>query len=64
MPVIEDLVASPCVRACTLDDDEVCIGCGRTLEEIKAWGGADSVARRRIIAASQTRKARKTRAFA
>ena len=25
---------SPCVGLCTLDDDDVCIGCGRTLDEI------------------------------
>jgi uncharacterized protein len=59
MPVIEDVVASPCVRACTLDDDDVCLGCGRTLEEIKAWGGAGADGRRDIIAAAEKRKARK-----
>ncbi|MEY4765097.1 MAG: hypothetical protein RI907_1770 [Pseudomonadota bacterium] len=30
-------VASPCVRLCTLNDDDVCVGCGRTLDDIKAW---------------------------
>lgn len=64
MPVLDDVVPSPCVRACTLDDDEVCVGCGRSLGEIKAWGGADPAARRRIVAQAQTRKARKARAFA
>ncbi len=28
---------SPCVRLCALNDDEVCVGCGRTLNDIKAW---------------------------
>lgn len=28
--------ASPCVQICTLDDD-VCIGCGRTVAEIANW---------------------------
>lgn len=28
---------SPCVRLCTLDDQDVCIGCGRTLEQITQW---------------------------
>lgn len=28
---------SLCIRICTLDEDDVCLGCGRTLEEIKAW---------------------------
>ncbi len=29
---------SPCVNICTLDDEHVCMGCLRCLEEIIAWG--------------------------
>lgn len=29
--------ASPCNDVCTLNDDQVCIGCGRTMDEIVAW---------------------------
>jgi len=29
--------ASPCNDVCTLDDDNVCVGCKRTLDEIVAW---------------------------
>jgi predicted Fe-S protein YdhL (DUF1289 family) len=25
------------VRLCTLDNDDMCIGCGRTLDDIKGW---------------------------
>ena len=28
---------SPCVSICTLDDNKVCLGCRRTLEEIRRW---------------------------
>ena len=28
---------SPCVRICTLNHDNICIGCGRNAEEIKNW---------------------------
>jgi len=28
---------SPCVRLCTLNDDDVCVGCGRTLDDIRRW---------------------------
>jgi len=28
---------SPCVDICTLDSDFVCIGCGRSIEEILKW---------------------------
>ena len=30
-------VASPCTRVCCLDDQDVCIGCGRTMAEICEW---------------------------
>ena len=30
------LISSPCVKICTLID-KICVGCGRTQEEIKEW---------------------------
>jgi predicted Fe-S protein YdhL (DUF1289 family) len=36
----EDPDASPCVRRCTLDERDLCIGCGRTLDEILEWSAA------------------------
>ena len=29
--------ASPCVRNCCLDQDDVCMGCFRSITEICAW---------------------------
>lgn len=26
---------SPCIKVCKLNDDNVCIGCNRTIEEIR-----------------------------
>ena len=37
---LEIAPASPCVRRCTLDPDDLCVGCGRTLDEILEWAGA------------------------
>ena len=32
------MVDSPCIDICTIDpDSNLCIGCGKTLEEIKNW---------------------------
>jgi uncharacterized protein len=28
---------SPCVRLCTLNEQDVCLGCGRTLTDITSW---------------------------
>lgn len=33
-------ISSPCVKLCVIDEPTgLCEGCGRTLEEIAAWGG-------------------------
>ena len=31
-------VKSPCVRNCCLDQNDVCLGCFRTVKEITSWG--------------------------
>jgi predicted Fe-S protein YdhL (DUF1289 family) len=40
---------SPCVRLCTLNDDDVCIGCGRTLDDIKGWMAMPDEAKRACV---------------
>ncbi|MGV8495517.1 DUF1289 domain-containing protein [Pseudomonas aeruginosa] len=34
--------------ACCLDDADVCVGCGRSLAEIREWGKADDSRRLQI----------------
>ena len=29
--------SSPCVDICELDSDFVCVGCGRTIDEVLKW---------------------------
>jgi len=41
-------ILSPCVSICTMEDD-VCIGCFRTLEEIAKWSDETDVWRSRVI---------------
>jgi uncharacterized protein len=33
----DQTVPSPCVGICTLDVDELCVGCLRTVDEIRDW---------------------------
>ena len=49
-------VSSPCVRNCCLDDDEVCLGCSRTLDEILHWGEATEEERTQILIDASKRK--------
>lgn len=40
---------SPCVSVCRMDDArQYCLGCLRTLEELRAWGSADDTTKRQI----------------
>lgn len=55
----EDHVPSPCVRTCTLDPaTDVCLGCLRTLDEIKAWGSLSPDAKRALLAELKGRRGR------
>ena len=55
MPETEAPVQSPCVGNCCLDEQLVCMGCFRTLEEIKEWGIVDN-RRRLVILQNSTRR--------
>jgi len=57
-PVIDQTVRveSPCIRKCTLDDDDICVGCFRSLDEICAWGGASNGERREVLELALARR--------
>ena len=57
MPTDQDPLASPCIRNCCLDDDNVCLGCGRSLEEIVAWSAASDDDKAAILERSRDRVA-------
>ncbi|MEJ2602648.1 MAG: DUF1289 domain-containing protein [Gammaproteobacteria bacterium] len=48
---------SPCLNICTLDENDVCTGCLRTLDEIAAWGSLSAEAQWRIVDALPQRAA-------
>ncbi len=48
--VNQDIVLSPCVGVCALDEDDVCIGCLRSGQEISRWGYLDNEGKRAILA--------------
>ena len=40
---------SPCVRLCTLNEEELCLGCGRLVNEIISWSGYSEERRDEIM---------------
>ena len=56
MNVPDRSASSPCVRNCCLDDDLTCLGCFRSLDEIKEWGIVDDHRRRVILENAKPRR--------
>jgi predicted Fe-S protein YdhL (DUF1289 family) len=48
-------IPSPCIQICQLNDSDVCVGCGRTRDEIARWLAMSNDERFRIISALTTR---------
>lgn len=49
-PQDPDPAASPCTRVCTLDENNVCLGCARSLTEITRWSAMTDAERRAVVA--------------
>ena len=50
------MIESPCKRHCCLDHEDVCLGCHRSLDEIRQWGRLDSNAKQTILDNARQRK--------
>ncbi len=45
------MVETPCVKTCTLDARSgLCLGCGRTIDEIAQWTNLSEAERKRVMA--------------
>jgi len=42
-------VRSPCVNVCALNQNDVCIGCQRTGEEIRCWSTMTDAERQEVL---------------
>jgi len=51
------MIESPCIKVCTLDQaTNLCTGCLRSLDEIRAWRDASDEQKHAIVAAAQLRR--------
>ncbi|HEF4759058.1 TPA: DUF1289 domain-containing protein [Pseudomonas putida] len=53
---VSPAVPSPCSGVCRLDEQKVCLGCFRHVEDIREWRSADDERRRVICAQASYRK--------
>ncbi|WP_074569057.1 DUF1289 domain-containing protein [Pseudomonas cichorii] len=54
---VSPAVPSPCVSLCRLDEQKVCLGCFRHVEDIREWRSADDDRRRQIRRNADQRRA-------
>lgn len=47
--VESEVVNSPCVSVCALDENDLCVGCYRTGVEISQWGSMSPEEKRNVI---------------
>ncbi len=51
----EDSPRSPCISVCVLDDDDICLGCYRTADEITDWTMSTDAQKREILRKARER---------
>ena len=47
---------SPCIRNCCLRDDDICMGCYRSLDEIKGWSAASEALKHEYCRKAEARR--------
>ncbi|MBU1392741.1 MAG: DUF1289 domain-containing protein [Gammaproteobacteria bacterium] len=54
---LNDPNANPCIRNCCLDQQDICLGCFRHLDEILAWRAMSDMERQACFVRMAQRKA-------
>ena len=54
-------IESPCIGNCCLDLNDVCMGCFRTVDEIKGWANSDDARRLDVLDKTEQRRIQKNR---
>jgi predicted Fe-S protein YdhL (DUF1289 family) len=54
---------SPCVRNCCLDERDICLGCGRLLDEILRWRQMTDAEREEVLLLAKNRRSARKRAI-
>ncbi|RTZ16620.1 DUF1289 domain-containing protein [Vibrio aquaticus] len=52
-------VPCPCIRHCCLDQEDICLGCFRSLEEILNWSQSTDSEKRKVLRLCEQRRAAK-----
>jgi len=56
-------VSSPCIRKCTLDQDNICVGCFRSEREIVGWLRMDEAEQRATLQRCEVRQTQRKKSL-
>ena len=48
-------IKSPCTRHCGLNSDGICVGCGRSIRELRMWSSCNDEEKQKIVSESCNR---------
>ena len=52
----DETIQSPCIRQCTLNEADVCMGCFRTINDILNWQASTNEQKENMLSAAQQRQ--------
>lgn len=50
------MVKSPCINVCKLNENQICVGCYRSLDEIDEWSNLNDKEKIKIIEKTKERR--------
>ncbi|WP_284218196.1 DUF1289 domain-containing protein [Agaribacter marinus] len=60
---VSDSINSPCIRNCCLNDENICIGCFRSLQDITQWSNASDAEKIEILRSVARRREERNKLF-
>jgi len=49
-------INKPCIKKCCLNEDNICLGCFRTFDDMRQWNKANIEKKTRMLKIAQKRK--------
>ena len=53
------MIKSPCIRNCCLDEDDICMGCFRHVDEIIKWQDINDEEKNKVLMQANNRRHKK-----
>jgi len=54
------MIESPCIRVCCLDENDICLGCYRSIDDVLQWSAVDDTGKLLILEVSEKRRKEKS----